>query len=820
MEPPRQTEAARPAASLSATPQITRGRRWRRGILWTVAALAGLVSAVFLGLAVAVRVVPFDPASLESPEISSQLSDRNGVPLRAYLGTDERWRVPVRLAEVSPWVVKATLAAEDKRFFQHGGVDLLAMARAFASNLAGRRIVSGASTLTMQVAGLGGPRERTIRRKLWQVFRALQVEHTTGKERILELYLTNAPYGGNVCGIESGARRYFGKGAAELTLGEAALLAGIPQSPTRLRPDRNLTATLERRREVLRRMAAAGMITTGEAKRVQAQSAKIGLFDAPALAPHFCDLAHSMYPRVSRLRTTLDLPIQRIAERALAVQLGRLTPQGVSNCAAVVIENRTGAVLAMVGSADYRSLAIQGQVNGATSPRSPGSALKPLIYALAFDRGILAPQSLLADAPAQYAGYEPENYDRTYQGLVRADKALAWSLNVPAIHVLEQVGLSRALSLMRRSGLATLDRPPGEYGLSLAIGTCGVTLLDIANAYAMLARGGEYLPWRVTPDTAKDEPTTASRLRQAPAHLLSAGAAYLALRVLADPVLRPPEEVAPELAGVGGIAWKTGTSSGYRDAWTLACSRYYTVGVWMGNFDGRPSAALVGARASAPAALGILAQLKPAPADNWPVAPRGGVVLVPVCAETGLAPGTDCLTTRTAEQVPDAGALPPCLVHRRLMVDDATSEILCTRCLGERPHHEHVFTRWPPKVAAWLAQQGLPQDAPPRHFRGCDTMGGAAAPRITSPADGDTFLFDPSRDQESQKVALQAAVSPAARRVFWFVNGKLERDAAPGETVWLLPRAGTQVIRCADDAGRADVVRINISADAESAGGR
>lgn len=811
------------------TPPTTHAtRRPSRGLARAVRALVAtavvLTVCAVAALEVALRVVPFDPASLESPETSSLLFDRDGRPLRAFLGTDEQWRVPVELDEVSPWLVKAIIAVEDKRFRAHRGVDPLAAARAARANATGRRIVSGASTLTMQVVGLSASRERTVARKLRQAFRALQAERVLSKDRILELYLTYAPYGGNVCGVEAAARRYFNKPASDLNLAEASLLAGVPQSPARFRPDRAPDAALRRRDTVLARMLADGVITRAEHDRARAVRPAVGSFDAPVLAPHFTDLVHAAHPRMTRVRTTLDPAVQAEAERLLRRRVAASAHAGLTNGAVVVIENATGDILAMVGSVSYGAASIQGQVNGATSPRSPGSALKPLVYALAFEHGVILPDTILPDVPVSYAGYRPENFDHSWQGLVRADRAMAWSLNIPAIDLLQMTGLSRAVRFMRDAGLATLNRPPGEYGLSLALGTCAVTLLDLTNAYAMLARGGRYLPPRMVLEgrriagPAADAPSTAALAyagRATPRTLLGPQACHMVARALADPTLRPPEEISLELLGLEGVAWKTGTSSGFRDAWTIACTATHTVGVWLGNFDGRPSPGVTGARAAAPAALGLARWLQKNRGRTDPLWPRrpDGLADAAVCTLTGRPAHADCPTTRATVRIADAPVPASCGVHRRMLVDTETGGVLCPRCMAGRTAEQRVFAVWPPRVSQWFRDQRVEENAPPRHYAGCETARGMAAPRIVSPADGDSFMLLPGRDAAAQKIALRAVAPAASTRLYWFLNGTLLESAAPGDTVFLEPRPGRHRLRCADDLGRAHEIAFSVQSE-------
>lgn len=805
-------------------------RLWRRGWVRWSCYLAGICLSVIIAgvvaLQVAIRNIPFDASRYETREISTTLFDRSGKPLRAYLGSDDRWRIPIKIGEVSPALVQATIAVEDKRFYSHHGVDWIAVARALCSDLRHARIVSGASTITMQVAALSEPRERTISRKLRQAFHAMQLERHFSKQEILEMYLTNAPYGGNLCGVEAAARRYFNKSAREVSISEAALLAGLPQSPSRLRPDRCADNAQMRRAHVLACMLAENTITRADYDRVIARKPTVGSFNTRVQAPHFCELVNSRFGGHARLDTTLDLNVQRQAELLLTQRVHELRADSVTNGAAVVLDNSSGEVLAMVGSVDFHNTAIAGQVNGATAPRSPGSTLKPFIYAFAYKCGNLLPSSVLFDVPQQYPQYVPENFDKAFRGLVPADRALAWSLNVPAIQVLNETGLSRTLQFFQTCGLDTLQQPAGDYGLSLAIGSCGVDLLELTNAYAMLARGGIYKPYRLVQgsrETAGGKRQPFSTAAQHEQRLLSYAACYFVTRALADVELRNPEHVDPALAGLEGVAWKTGTSSGFHDAWTIAYDRYHTVGVWLGNFDGHASKALVGAQAAAPVALKLIERLRPTrkPDYNWPERPTTGLRKIIVCAESGYPASDDCPTTRIAEApVVDPadthGVLEcaaTCAVHKRVRVDAATGEQLCMRCLQGHVAAERVFAFWPGSAASWLASNAAETALPPPHNPDCPSIARGPELRITSPLAGDSFILTPGRSAAAQKLSLEAAAPPNSQRLYWFLDGELIASANRAAPAYLAPTAGTHHLRCVDNAGHADWVTFTVSAD-------
>lgn len=629
--------------------------RWQPGL----AAGGILVLAVLAGGLAAALVQAgcyLDDDRLAPQRASTVYTDRSGVPLRVELGADGQWQLPVPLCRMSPWLAAGVPAVEDRRFWTHRGVDWVAAARAAHSNATAGRVVSGASTLTMQLVRLANPERRGWWAKGRQILRALRLESRHPKEWILETYLNQAPFGGNLVGVEAAARAYFGKAAADLSLAEAALLIGLPQRPAAFRPDRHPAAAQDRRRRVLERLAAAGMISPEQAR----QTAQLPLGVVPRRpneAWHglprrerlFCALAAQATPRRGQtVVTTLDRAWQEVALTALKGQIGRLP--GVEDGAAVIIENPSGAVRAMVGSLDVSdrgpspaaepvggggalSAHGSGWVNAACRPRSPGSALKPFIAAAAIDAGLVLPETLVADEPLAHADYRPENFDGLYRGRVSLREALSRSLNTPAVRLLRDLEPTYVHALLLRCGFGSLARrPAAELELSLALGTGEVTLLELTEAYAGLARGGLFGP--------------AARLADAdrtpPQRVFSPGAAALVIDMLAT----YPLPGAPRLP----VAWKTGTSSGQRDAWCVALNRDLTVGVWLGNKSGRPTDSLVGVTAAAPVVADILNRLCAGTAAP-PLPPPVGTEPALVCARSGLPPGPACTLTQPAFRV-------------------------------------------------------------------------------------------------------------------------------------------------------------------------
>ena len=550
---------------------------------------------------------PFPLKRLERWPASPLVTDRNGREMLRVVGDDEQWRFVVPLERISPRLIQATIAVEDERFLLHGGVDPLAVLRAVGQDLTGLRVVSGASTLTMQICRMLDDRPRTFAAKTIEAFRALQLESIYTKRRILETYLNIAPYGHNIRGAEAAARAYFGKSAEQLSLGEATLLAGLPQSPNRLRPDHAPEKARARRETVLRRMTELGMIDEQQRALASSEPVPSTLCKAPKAAPHAAWLA--LQRRLGGGRTTIDLSLQKEVERLIARHRTSLPPD--CDAAVVVIDIPSGDILAMVGSADTNHPR-HGQVNGCTARRSPGSALKPFVYAAAFEERRLSPESIVHDIPIERAGWSPSNFDKTFVGDLPAADALRRSLNVPAILVAEGVGLPRCLGVIEAAGVRLPTDTMARGGLAVVVGSIEVTLVDLTNAYATIGRGGI----RRTPRLLMDDPVEQNSA-------IDANVCAAIDDVLSSRARRPMGMADLPADRVPWFAWKTGTSSGRRDAWAVGHNRRFAVGVWVGRFSGAGESGLVGAEAAEPILADLFASptirtdTDPLPAKPW-----------------------------------------------------------------------------------------------------------------------------------------------------------------------------------------------------------
>lgn len=574
------------------------------------------LSAVALGAAgwLGLKLVPI-PAALQKPRPASlQLTDRRGQLLRETR-TGDAFSRPRSLSEFPAKLVCAVLAAEDKRFPDHGGVDWLAVSRAVRDGVSHRRVVSGASTITQQLVKIAEPRPRTFRTKVIEAVTALRLEQLWSKDRILEEYMNRVELGHLNYGFASAADYYFGKPLGDLSDAECAFLAGLPKNPTRLNPHRSLSATQKRQRTVLHRMHENGWLGTNSYQRAIAEAPRLQPPVREFRAPHFVDLVLPQVEGGGVFQTTLDLDLNRYVERALRAQLGPLRLLNATNGAAVVLDNATGDILALVGSEDFFAPG-SGQFSGATARRSPGSTIKPFTYLLALEKGATA-ATIYPDVPTEFASatgnYRVDNYQRRCSGPVALRNALACSLNIPAVHALNSVGGAEVLyHKLQDFGFTTLNRSPVEYGLGLTLGNAEAKLIEVVNAYAALARLGEARPWRVLADRSPSPGRQVADPR----------ACWLIADILNDNSARLPSFGSDSpLRFDFPVACKTGTSTDYRDNWAIGYTPEFTVGVWVGNFDGSAMRGVSGVTGAAPLMHQIVTYLHAEFGTSWYVTP-------------------------------------------------------------------------------------------------------------------------------------------------------------------------------------------------------
>jgi penicillin-binding protein 1C len=729
---------------------------------------------------------------------STLVFDGKGRLLRAFTSSDDMWRVRTSLQDISPVLRKFQLAYEDRWFYWHPGINPLALVRAVGQNLARRRIVSGGSTLTMQIARMMEPKGRTWWNKGIEVLRSIQLEQRFSKRKLLEIYYNIAPYGGNIEGVAAAAWFYFGKEPSQLSFGEAALLTALPNSPTLLRPDLYPQRAGKARDKVLGIVYRRGLITKAEYREALAETLPSKRQELPVKAPHFALEMLRNYPGDARIYSTLNRRIQLMVEDLLQSHIRQLRNDEISNGAVVVIDNRTHELLAAAGSARFFDAAASGQVNGYLAPRSPGSALKPFIYALGFDQGVISPQHYLEDVPIDFrGGYSPENYDRKFNGIVSAREALERSLNVPAINLLRMLDDYGLYPLLRKAGFSTIA-PEDHYGLAIALGGCEVNLLELTALYSALANRGEYRLPRMRRDQAEREAI----------RLFSPGAAYLVTEILTE-VARPDLPACWEFTSLPRIAWKTGTSYGHRDAWSIGYNTRFTVGVWVGNFSGEGKPGIIGAEAAAPLLFDIFNKVGGNSA-SW-FRPPASVGVRQVCAVSGQIAGRYCETVVTEHYLIDHSPEQECPFHQAYLIDAQTGYRLPPHYGTARRTVEKTYLKWPPRVAAWLEGNGAPVERIPGLLPEWQQLLPGQAPVIRSPSSNYVYQLREGVSEAYQKICLEAAAANDVHKLYWFVDGKLAGTVRPGAKLFYPPVAGEHQVVCQDDQGRSSRVKLVIN---------
>lgn len=788
----------------------------------TFAALLLSVILILTAL-IAVRFWPRQPLAGSIPS-STAVFDRDGRLLRLTLASDEQYRLWTPLEQVAPQFIDALLLHEDRHFYSHFGVNPAALIRAAFSTYSGGARVGG-STITMQLARLMyGLNTRTIGGKLAQIARALQLELCYSKHDLLEAHVNLMPYGGNVQGAGTASLIYFGKSAQRIGLAEALTLVLIPQSPARRDPGRAARPggkeepqeLREARERLFARWQQTHPGTAHEYVSVPLRYARLS--DLPFAAPHFVDYAlgtelgtrdsgqknpdasaRASAPEPNTLLTTLDLPLQRLAERVLAGYVREKRSIGIHNAAALLVDYRDMSVRAMIGSADFHSAAIFGQVNGTLAKRSPGSALKPFIYALAIDQGLIHPLTVLKDAPTSFGPFSPENFDGRFVGPITATDALIRSRNVPAVALSAQLAQPGLYQFLQSAGIAQMASER-HYGLALALGGGEVTMEEAAMLYAMLANRGQLTSLRYFSDApASDGP-----------RLLSEEASFMTLEMLKsaprpdDPFTRKQDRVR--------VAWKTGTSWGFRDAWTAGIFGPYVLVVWVGNFDGHGNPAFVGVQAAAP----LFFRLVDAIAVNDPKLvepvfrqpPR--LERVDVCSASGDLPNAECPQIASTWYIPGVSPIRISQIHRRVWIDTRTGQQACPP-YDPAVTRSEVFEYWPTDLLQLFAQAGMPRRRPPAAASCQRDVPSGTPPHITSPVTSATYTVRAARIGR-ESIPLAANADSEVRKLHWFVDENYIGTGIPGIAIsWNPEHSGRYIVRAVDDRGRADSRELNVA---------
>jgi len=763
---------------------------------------------------------PLPPAPRYSPIVLAA----DGSVLHAFLNPTQKWRMKTELAEITPALQQAIINKEDRYFRYHFGVNPLAIIQAAGRNLFRAGRTTGASTITMQVARLLEPKERTFGNKLLEILRATQLEAHYSKAEILQLYLNLVPYGGNIEGVKSAALLYFQQPPDYLSLAQTVTLAIIPNQPRVLVLGKNNDQILTERNRWLRQFQQQHLFPNQDIEDAINEPLDAQRHAAPTLAPHLARRLVAQFPGQPIIHSTLRRGPQAKAEDLTRNYVRRLRELGISQAAVLVVNNRTRAVEAYVGSADFQDAASNGQVDGVQAIRSPGSTLKPFLYALAVDKGIITPKLKLPDVPTNFSGFRPENFDKSCAGEVTVERALTYSLNIPAVRVLAEMGVPVFTDKLRAAGFKSVAKATPQLGLSTILGGCGATLEELTGLYAALADGGQYRALRVAsspgPRSGGEGAPTDSRTKSSgspppperglggEAHgegesLVSSAAAFLITDILAQRT-RPDLPMGYQNSRhLPKIAWKTGTSYGRRDAWSIGYNQDYTIGVWVGNFSGQGSPALTGADVASPLLFDLFNTLAYNSPNRW-ATPPATLDFRLVCAETGLVPGEHCPNQLIDYYLPGTSSARRCEHQQEALVSADGAITYCRACVPTAGFKRQLFLNPLPEVLAFREAQGLPGARLPPHnpacrlVRGSDAGAGSAL-AITSPLDHAEYVLNRG---EKQQMLLSCAAGSEVRQVFWYVNDQFLRAASATERVFFRPPSGTVKISCADDHGR------------------
>ena len=730
-------------------------------------------------------------------EYSQIVTANDGTVIHAFLTRDEKWRMMTEMNEISPQLRKAILYKEDKWFYYHYGVNPLALVRAAFNNVFHLKRTSGASTITMQVVRLLQPKQRTYGNKVIEMFRATQLEMKFSKDEIFLMYLNLVPYGGNIEGVKAASMLYFGRMPGKLSLAQITTLAVIPNRPLSLKPGKNNDVIVRARNKWLKRMKSDKIFSAGEIEDALREPLEAKRREAPKFAPHFALRMKGLYPEMPIIKTSLNRFNQEKVSTIVYNYSKRLLTYDIHNASVLVINNKTGRVEAYLGSPDVNDKNFSGQVDGVDAVRSPGSTLKPLVYALAFDEGLATPKTVIADVPVNFDGYTPENFNSKFNGNITVERALAYSLNIPAVKMLSQLSVPTLTDKMKLAGFHQIAKDEKKLGLSTVLGGCGVTLEELTTLYSAFAHEGKYCPVKFLRSDTVQNPVT----------LVSPAAAFMVSEILTT-LTRPdlPNNYQSSIH-IPKIAWKTGTSYGRRDAWSIGYNMNYTIGVWVGNFSGDGVPELTGADMATPLLFDIFNSMDYNSGNKWFTEPEDLDFRL-VCSESGKAPEEFCKSQVIDYFIPKVSSIQKCTHEKLVYVSADESFSYCTACLPLNGYKTKYYLNPEPALMAYYESEHIAYQKIPPHNKNCPRVFNSHPPLITSPSDKKEYIVE--RDSE-QQLMLSCSADNEVKTVYWYVNDRFYKSCASTEKIFFVPQAGELKISCSDDKGQNTNIMIKIS---------
>lgn len=748
---------------------------------------------VLAGLAAAFWVIGPLPEPLFAHDYSTIVLDEEGRILRVFLNRDQQWIMPDDGREIPSKLKTAVIQYEDKRFYQHFGIDLFALARAVYQNARSWQRISGASTITMQVARLMQPKPRTIKNKLIEMIQALKIEWRYSKDEILKLYLLHAPYGSNIIGYRTASLRYFGKEPENLSWAEAATLAVLPNNPANVNPAQNAEQLKLKRDQLLLKLYQEEIIDQATYELAAAEPLPEGQRPFPLSAPHLAERLQKAYDQ-DIIVTTINKELQDWAAKTLRRYIDDLGKQGIKNGALLITDTAAGAVKAYVASHDYFDDENSGKIDGVQMRRSGGSTLKPFLYALAMDEGLIAPESVLPDIPISYGGYTPYNADRTFNGVVRAGTALMRSLNAPTVYLLNQYSVKNFYEFLKAARLQGLSKPHQEYGLSIVLGGCDVSLWELSVLYRGLGNFGRF----------SNLHAAAGGQEHQQVQLITPGSAYLVLEILAE-VARPGLDYYWQHYASGTpLAWKTGTSYGNRDAWAVGVSPQWTVAVWVGNFDGSEAKGLTGIDAAAPLLFQVFNGLGKNPYQPWFACLEQALVEIAVSAATGYRlRDDDAGNGAKTELITVSQKAKPLRYspYERIVHMNMTETMqVCSLCWDRDDLKSVLRLDYPPEIRAFLSVAAGEALLPP-HNPDCPALTEHNPISIAYPQPNSYIFIPRDASGQYQKISLQVLHADPNSTVFWYLDSQYLGETAGEHRFSLTLDTGWHRLYVIDTAG-------------------
>jgi penicillin-binding protein 1C len=735
------------------------------------------------------------------PNYSTVIMDSEGKILHAFLNNQDKWRMKTELSEITPTLEKAIIYKEDRWFRWHFGVNPFAIVRAGMRNVFTGRRTSGASTITMQVVRLLNPQSRTYFHKFLEIFRAIQLEAHYSKDEILQFYLNLVPYGSNIEGIKSASILYFQKSPDVLSLAEVMALAIIPNRPSSLRLGLNNNFILKERNRWLNEFKVMQVFHNQDIEDALGEPLNVQRHEAPKLAPHLSIRLKQENPNVANIHSSLVRNKQLTIEKIVQNYVSRLYAMNIHNAAVMVINNKTHQVETYVGSADFNNPVDGGQVDGVRAIRSPGSTLKPLLYATAFDLGIITPKTAINDVPTNFGGFEPENFDKLFHGKVTIEFALANSLNIPAVKILKEITTPVLVEKLKKSDFQAVKKNSSKLGLSLVLGGCGVTLEELTNLFSSFSNEGNFQKSIfLKPNSPIPNPQSL---------ITSKESTYLITKILSQ-ITRPDLPNNYDYTyRMPKIAWKTGTSFGKKDAWSIGYNANYTVGVWIGNFSGEGVPELSGANIATPLLFDIFNTIEYNSSAKWFKAPEG-ITLRKVCAESGDVPNEFCENQITDYYIPSVSKMTLCTHARKVYIRADEQISYCTHCLPDSGAVQKRYPNHAPELVSWYETKHILYEKIPPHNPQCERVFQENAPQIVYPVDGSEYILD---KKDTQKMMLNCQTSNDVKVVYWYINDKLLQKSEPNTKIFFTPEAGKLKISCSDDKGRNSDIFVEVRKD-------